>query len=180
MPRGAMGYTDSLVHGRTLGCTEQLWGAGTPQNTEQPRGARSLPVHRQTQGCVRQLQVQGQAVGGRDSPVHGMAMGCMELPGHEWASGGADSAVHRAAPRFMVAVGDTENTPPTRSTDSPGCKEGPWVHRWVLLSLFLFQFGLHSFSWGEGRKLLFLPQCVPPWQQLHASSSSALCMPNLG
>lgn len=91
MHRGAMGYTDSLVHGRTLGCTEQLWVAGTPQNTEQPRGARSLPVYRQTQGCVRQLQVQGQAVGCRDSPVYGTATGCMELPGHEWASGGADS-----------------------------------------------------------------------------------------
>lgn len=35
-------------------------------------------------------------------------------------------AVHRAAPRFMDAVGGTENTPPAWSMNSPGCRKGPW------------------------------------------------------
>lgn len=63
MYRGAMGDTESLVHGWTLGCTEQLWCDRTPQNTESSHS-----------GCVRQLPVQGQAVRCRDSPVYGMAM----------------------------------------------------------------------------------------------------------
>lgn len=87
MHRGAqnVGYTESLVHGWTLGCTEQLWGARTPQNTG---------VHGQTQGCVRQLQLQGQAVWNGDVLNFQSMNGLARTP-----------AVHRAAPRSVDSVG---------------------------------------------------------------------------
>lgn len=69
--RGTVEYTESLVHGWTLG----YWDPTKRRAATKHRCARSLPVHGQTQGCVRQLQVQGLAVRCWDSPVqngHGM------------------------------------------------------------------------------------------------------------
>ncbi|XP_039579822.1 ribose-5-phosphate isomerase isoform X1 [Passer montanus] len=57
-------WMDAGVHRAALGC----WDHTKHRVATKHRGARSLPVHGQTQGCVRQ----GQAVECRDSTVYGM------------------------------------------------------------------------------------------------------------
>lgn len=69
-------WMDPGVHRTTLGCRDPTKHRPATKH----RSAQSLSVHEQTQGCVRQLQVQVQAVECRDSPVYGMAMECTELP----------------------------------------------------------------------------------------------------
>lgn len=109
------------VHGLTVECTEQLWGAGTLQNTESSSARTDPGVREAAPGAGTGLWVPGLPSVWNGHGMNGTSQGMNGLHVAQIP------AVHRAAPRFMGAVGGTKNTP------APHLKHGqPWVQRGTL------------------------------------------------